>query len=155
MTDKITIGLGLANLPEGVDTEEIKRFIASGGHGCDTYTLAPAPPETMRAAALELILILGAAGSVASIAALLWMAYDKFIALKKRRDEDDGGIYIAIRRPDGSIVDFWIGNTHRDREVFIEEFTTKVSAIQKKDDSEFWAATVAEVEKSAIWVHQK
>jgi hypothetical protein len=152
MTNKISIGLGLANLPEGVDTEEIERFIASGGKGYDTYTLAPAPPGAIRAAALEIMVILSAAGSVASIAALLWMAYDKFIAPKKSRDQDDGGIYIAIRRPDGTLVDFWIGNTHRDRQIFIKQFTTKVSSIQKEDDPEFWTASVADVEKSGDWV---
>lgn len=155
MADKISIGLGLANLPEGVDIEQIKRFIASGGDGHDTYALAPAPPGTMRAAAFDLMLILGAAGSVASIAALLWMAYAKFIGPEKSQYQDDGGIYIVILRPDGTVIDFWIGNTHRDREVFIKEFTKKVSAIQKEDDPEFWATIVAEVEKSGIWEHQR
>jgi len=42
MTNKISIGLGLANLPQGIDTEEIKRFIAAGNSGHSTYILAPA-----------------------------------------------------------------------------------------------------------------
>lgn len=155
MTNKITIGLGLANLPQGVDTKEIEQFIANGGDGYDTYTLAPAPPGTARCAALEITLILGAVSSVITIAGCLWAAYNKFILPKKNRDQDDGGIYIGINKPDGTHVDFWIGNTHRDREVFIEEFTKKTTEICEEDAPDFWAANVTEIEKSGFWIRQK
>ena len=154
MTYKISIGLALANLPEACDAEEIMQFIANSSEDYDTYTLAPAPPGTIRGAAIDIALV-GTAGSIASIARLLWMAYDKFIAQRRRKDQDDAGIYIVIHRPDGTIIEFWIGKTHKDRGKFIEEFTKQVLSIQKEDDPEFWANKVGEIEESETWVRQK
>ncbi|NTW64433.1 MAG: hypothetical protein HGA46_10270 [Chlorobiaceae bacterium] len=60
------------------------QFIDNADGEFETFSLAPKKPGTIRAAAFDYAVILNAAGSVASIAALLWMAYDKFIAPKKR-----------------------------------------------------------------------
>lgn len=117
--------------------------------------LALDPGAPVSGTALDIILLLSVAGSVGSIAALLWMAYDKFIAPKKSSEEDDGGIYMTIRRPDGTVVEFWLGNTHRHRDSFVEEFTEKVMTICREDDPDFWAKAVAEVEQSDRWLRQR
>lgn len=155
MTNDISIGIGLANLPSDVDVAALRRFLAENSDGYELYTLAPAKPGHMRAAAFDIMLVLSAAGSVASLAALLWMAYDKFIAPKKTRDTDSAGIYIGIRNPDDSVTDFWIGNTHRRREIFLKEFELKVTSIREQDDQSFCEESVTEVRESETWIREE
>jgi hypothetical protein len=107
------------------------------------------------ASKVDLTLVLGAVGSVASIASLLWTAYERFIAPKKTSQQDDGGIYIVINRPDGTTETFGIGNTEKDREVFVSRFSKKITEIRDADDPSFWREAVAEIEESGIWIRQK
>lgn len=155
MTNKIVIGLALANLQTNACAKEITDFIASNCENYDIYSLAPASPGSMRCAAFDFMLILKVTREVASVAELIWKAYDKFIAPKKASFKDDAGIYLGIRRPDGTVIDFWIGNKYKDKDIFIHEFTTKITAIQNEDDPNYWNQSAAEVEKSDVWVRIK
>ncbi|MHC4239299.1 MAG: hypothetical protein ACYSUC_06025 [Planctomycetota bacterium] len=154
MTNEISIGIGLANLPSDVDVATLRSFLEENRDGWEVYTLAPPKPGHMRAAAFDIMLVLGAAGSVASLAALLWTAYDKFIAPKKSQDTDSAGIYIGIRNPDDSVTDFWLGNTHKRREIFVKEFELKVTSIREQDDQGFWEESVTEVRESETWIRK-
>lgn len=151
----IVFGVGLANLPNGVDVRALERSLVVDGNEIRTYGLAPSAPGVIRAGALDLTLILSAAGPVASIAALFWTAYEKFIAPKKKSHQDDAGIYVVISRPDGTIEKFWIGNTEKDREVFVSKFSKTITEIRDTDDPSFWRAAVAKIEETGIWVRQK
>jgi hypothetical protein len=154
-SNQIVIGVGFANLPEGVDGDALRRSLICKGGEFQTYALAPAPPGVIRAGGFDLMLLVSAAGSVASMAALLWTAYEKFIAPRKTSQQDDAGIYIVIRRPDGSTTDFWIGKKERDRDVFIRQFTETVAEIHASDDPSFWREAAAEIQETEIWVVQK
>jgi hypothetical protein len=151
----IVFGVGLANLPNGVDVRALERSLTVEGSEIQTYGLATTSSGVIRAAAFDLTIILGAAASVASIASLLWTAYEKFIAPKKTSQQDDAGIYIVISRPDGTVEKFWIGNTERDREVFVSKFSKTITDIRDADDPSFWRGAVAEIEESGIWIRQK
>ena len=155
MANDISMGIGLANLPSDVDSAALKRFLVEESDGYEVYRLAPAKPGSIRGAAFDIMLVFYAAGSVASIAALLWMAYDKFIAPKKSKETDSAGIYISIRKPDGNVKDFWIGNNYKHREVFIKEFESKVTSIREQGGQNFWAESVAEVRESEIWIREE
>jgi len=154
MTNEISLGISLANLPSDVDVATLRKFLEENSDGYEVYTLAPAKPGHIRGAAFDITLVLSAAGSVASLAALLWMAYDKFIAPKKSQDTDSAGIYISIRNPDDSVTDFWIGNTHKHREIFVKEFELKVTSLRKQDDQDFWEESVTEVRESETWIRE-
>jgi hypothetical protein len=156
MSHTTVLGIGIANCPQDVDSAELMQFIDNADGEFETFSLAPKKPGTIRAAAFDYAVILNAAGSVASIAALLWMAYDKFIAPKKKSLYDDAGLYIVIRKPDGSVIDFLIGREYADRDIFIEDFTEKITAIHKSDDDlGFYAESEAEIKYSEIWVRRK
>jgi len=155
MANDISMGIGLANLPSDVDVAALKRFLVEESDGYEVYKLAPAKPGSIRGAAFDIMLIFYAAGSVASIAALLWMAYDKFIAPKKSKETDSAGIYIGIRNQDDSVTDFWIGNTHKRREIFVKEFELKVTSIREQDDQGFWEESVTEVRESETWIREE
>ena len=152
MSKPIALHVALADCGSGVQAEDVWNFIESRGQGFETYQL---DARRVSHAAIEYIVLLGAAGSVASLAALLWMAYDKYIASKKTPD-DAAGIYLAIRKPDGSVVDFWIGKGYQDRDVFIGEFTRTISDFRSsaKADSDF-EKTEQEVRLSGLWIRRK
>jgi hypothetical protein len=156
MSHATVLGIGIANCPLDVDTEGLMQFIDGADGEFETFSLKPKEPGTFRHAAFDYTVILSAMGSVASIAALLWMAYDKFIAPKKSRQYDDAGLYIGIRKPDSSVVDFWIGREHSDKDIFIKDFTAKVTAIHETGgDDDFYSEAEAEIKHTGIWVKRK
>ncbi len=152
MTNEISIGIGLANLPSDVDAAAIRRFFEANSDGYEVYTPKPAKHGHFRAAVFDFMLVLSVADSVAPLAALLWMAYDKFIAPKKPQDKDSAGIYVGIRNPDDSVTDFWFGNAHKRRKIIAREFELKVKSIREQDDKDFWEESVNQVRESETWI---
>ena len=119
----------LANTHGAVDSEAVFTFIESHNDDFETYKLAPPHPGSIRAAALDYMILLNIASSAASIASLLWMAYDKFIAQKKNKN-DIAEIVVIIRKDDGTNEQFWIGHTNKSKEIFIKTFSEKVEIIR-------------------------
>jgi hypothetical protein len=152
MTYEISIGIGLANLPSDVDAAPLRRFLEANSDGYEVYTPASAKHGHFRAAVFDFMLVLSAADSVAPLAALLWMAYDKFIPPKKPQDKESAGIYVGICNPDDSVTDFWFGNTHKHRKVIAREFELKVKYIREQDDKDFWEESVNQVRESQTWI---
>jgi hypothetical protein len=158
MKHPIPLQMALANVKHGVVApDEFYSFIES--HAEDVHTFWLDPEKTrgrVVGAAIEYLVILGAVGSVASIAALLWMAYDKFIGKKKKSEKDDAGLYISIEYPEGTRYNFWLGKDYKDRDIFIEEFTEKVEELQNHPDA---ASKTEEVIASIIhedlWTQRK
>lgn len=70
-TNPIVFGVGLANLPNGVDVRALERSLVVEGSEIQTYGRAPASPGVAHGSAFDVTLILGAAGSVASLASTL------------------------------------------------------------------------------------
>jgi hypothetical protein len=151
----IAIGLALANTRGTVDSEVVFSFIENQASNVETYEMSPPPPGMARAAAIDFIVLLGIVGSVASIASILWMAYDKFIAPKKNKD-DNAGIVIIIRKDDHTNEQFWIGNTDKSKDVFIETFTQKVETIRhSKVPGESTERINEELSVQSIWTRRK
>jgi hypothetical protein len=151
----VAIGLALANTRGAVDLEEVFSFIENQSSNLETYEMSPPAPGMARAAAIDYMLLLNIAGSVASIASILWMAYDKFIAPKKNKN-DNAGIVIIIRKDDGTNEQFWIGNTDKSKEVFIETFTQKIETIRhSKVSGESTERINKELSVQSIWTRRK
>ena len=125
---RVVLNMSLANVGGTVKGHEFYGFIEDNLDSIATYKLEARGRDVC--AAIEYNMILGAVGSVASVASLLWMAYDKFIGSKKKTSGDDAGLYIAIVDPDGTMYHFWLGNEYKDRDIFIEKFTERVEALQ-------------------------
>jgi hypothetical protein len=151
----IAIQIALANTHGSVSAEEVYRFIEAQDGDFTTYQRRPPPPGVMQAAAVDYALVLGVAGSVASIASLLWMAYDKFIAPKKK-DKDTAGIVIILQRDDGSSSQFWIGNMQKSQDVFVKEFSKTFEAVRSSDrDGNSTERIVATLEQRELWIRRK
>lgn len=153
MAKPLAIQLAFANLSGRVDPKSVYRFIESTGGDIETYEL---DSRKVSAAAIDYVLLLGAAGSVASLASLLWMAYEKFIAPTKSTPADQAGIHVALHQSDGSLVEFFIGKEYKDRELFIGDFTSTVTALRESGDSEAHYQEVSvEVKRSGLWIRRK
>jgi hypothetical protein len=130
MKHTIPLQMALANVNQNVDPDEFYRFIEAQADNIRTYWVDPEKARGRHVcAAIEYIILLGAVGSVASIASLLWLAYDKFIGQKKTKG-DTAGLYISIEFPDRNRYNFWLGNEYKDRDIFIEEFSNTVEKLQ-------------------------
>lgn len=135
-----------------MDAQEIYNFIESQAEKIETYQL---DSKKVSKAGIDYIIILNAVGSVASIASLLWTAYEKFIKPAKIND-DTGGLYINIDSQKEGRTEFWLGNTDKDKEVFIQNFTTKISSFQKTESAaQLYEVTELEIKHSGSWIKRK
>ena len=157
MKHPVPLQMALANVKQRVDPDEIYGFIESQAENIQTFWLDPEKARgRMVGAAIEYVALLAAVGSVASVASLLWMAYDRFIAPKKTSEEDDAGLYISIQHPDGTRYEFWLGKEYKDRDIFIEEFTQKVEEIQEHPDTPSnTEKLMASVVQEDLWTQRK
>ncbi len=150
----VAIELAVVNAAGRVQPEGVYTFIEAAAEDIETYILAPPPPGVIRAAAVDFVLILGVAGSIASLASILWLAYDKLIAPQKPRN-GNAGLVLMLRGDDGSLNSLWIGNQYRDRDLFIQKFTAKVEAARNAGSN--GASTervVNQVKFSGHWVRR-
>ncbi len=151
---EVAVGIALANLSGRVQPEQVYSFIESKAGGVQTYQLVP-PPGAVVKAVIDYYMILSVGGSAASIAAVLWMAYDRFIAPTKT-DSSDAGIVVLLRKDDGTSDQFWIGKTDDCQSVFVENFSHKVETIRHADgDGESDERIVDEVRRDRLWVRRK
>ena len=152
---QVAIGIALANTHGSVDAEQVFSFIESYNGDFQTYRLAPPRPGSIRAAALDYMLLLNIASSAASIASLLWMAYDKFIAPKKNKD-DSAGMVVIIRKDDGTNEQFWIGHTDKSKEIFIQTFSARVDNIRHSQLSgQSTEHANEELKIESLWIRRK
>jgi hypothetical protein len=152
---EIAVGVALANLRPGTNPQEVLSFIESNGTDIEVYERVPPPPGTIRAAAIDWTLVLTVVCSVPSLATLLWAAYEHFIASKKS-DLGNAGIVLIVRKDNGMSDQFWIGNTHKNREAFIEDFTHKIESIKHTDVAgESTEHVIEEIRMKSLWTRRK
>jgi hypothetical protein len=152
---QVAVGIALANTHGSVDTEQVLSFIESNNGDFQTYKLAPPRPGSIRAVALDYMLLLNIASSAASIASLLWMAYDKFIEPKKNKD-DSAGIIVIIRKDDGTNEQFWIGHTEKSKEIFIQTFSESVDNIRHSQiPGQSTEQAKEELKIDSLWIRRK
>lgn len=156
MKSPVAIQMSLANVGDLARSEEVYDFIERNAADVKSYVLDASRVKGRIVAAIEYVLILGVVGSVASIASLLWMAYDKFIGNIKKNSDDTAGLYIAIQDPDGTVTHFWLGNEYKDRDIFIEKFTESVELLRDDESvAEHTQQKVQELEADDLMVRRK
>jgi hypothetical protein len=100
---------------------------------------------------LNFYLVLVAIGLVASIVSIIWHAYDHFIASRKS-PKDPAGIYIAVRRPDGTVIDIMVGRDVLTREDLIQRMELIVGEANDPTFQLIHETTISEIEDSDSWV---
>jgi hypothetical protein len=152
--NKVSIGIALANTHKLVDAEQVYSFIESQEGDFETFKLMP-PPGRIFAAGLDYMLLVNIAGSAASIASILWMAYEKFIVPNKKKD-DNAGIFIIIQKDNGMSEQFWIGNTEKSKDIFIQNFSHQIEKIINSEiPGESTSRTNDKLRIDSLWVRRK
>lgn len=146
--NKIPIGITLANCGGEVDAQEVYRFVAGEVTGATAYEFKP---MGIVGAAVDLYLVLGAVASVTSIANVLWMAYDRFIAPKKTRVRDSASLQIIIQLGDVK-VNLTLGEGVSTKQAFIEELEAIVADAKKPEQRSGHASMIQELEESDLWL---
>ncbi|HKP36329.1 MAG TPA: hypothetical protein VJT71_05685 [Pyrinomonadaceae bacterium] len=142
------IGMTLANCG-GVKGDEVYEFIAHNVPGTSAYAFRPKGPAT---AALDFYLVLGAIASVTSIANVLWMAYDRFIAPRKQAANDSAGIYIAVQLADGEVTEIWLGRDVSTKEEFFRRLADLAAEANDPQMRPTHDAKLREIQESDSWV---
>jgi hypothetical protein len=146
--NRIAIGISCSNC-SGIDAAKVYEFLANQSSDYEAYRLRLRPGL---AAALDFYLVLNSAAAVASIARFLWMAYERLIAPKKQRPNDDAGIYIVIRGPDQTLVPMWLGKDVQTQAAFERRFELMVGQAQDPEWRAVQNETIEEIQDAESWV---
>jgi hypothetical protein len=145
---KIPIGITVADCEGEVDAQQVYRFVAGEVTGATAYEFQPLG---IGGAAVDWYLVLGAVASVTSIANVLWMAYDRFIAPKKTRVRNSACLQIIVQRGDGT-VNLTLGEGVLTKQAFIEQLEAIVAEAKKPELRLGHAAKIQELEDSDLWL---
>lgn len=113
----------------------------------DDYCLDPR--GGISAAAIDYVAVLNAAASVATIAGLLWKAYEKWIAPR----HDRGSLYICIDPKKD--LQWMLGETFKDKDSFVADFTHKVEAYIQTDEGKLRFIETSRMVKGRPWTPRK
>ena len=128
MEKKLIIYGALANL--GIDQSEelLFNFFQDNISGIEILKSSRGP-NIKNALDFQALINIGA--DLASIASVIWMAYDKFIKPKKQEDKskNEPFLYIQIKSGNDKFVQFAIGKEYKDKDIFINSFVDKTQQI--------------------------
>jgi hypothetical protein len=149
MSSHVAFRVFVANT-NATNVDEVLDFVES--RSADVSTFRKPPGRGPHMAAGDYLLVLNTAGSIASIAGIIWMAYDKFIAAKKDRDSNAGIIlHLAPSNPDIQI-NFWLGDRQKTQEEFTADFVEQVSAVTDAKDSSYHESIDAVMSGATSWI---
>jgi hypothetical protein len=100
-------------------------------------------------AAVDYVVLLSVVGSVASVASLLWQAYEKWIAPR----HDRGSLYICIDPKKD--LQWMLGEAFKDKDSFVADFTHKVEAYIETDEGKHRFIETARMVKRHPWTPRK
>lgn len=142
------IGITLANCST-VNGKEVYDFIARNVPGTSAYAFRP---KGLATAALDFYLVLGAIASVTSVANVLWMAYDRFIAPKKDCQNDSQAILIAVQQANGELIKIWLGRDVLTKEEFVRQFADLATQVSNPQLRPTHDAKLRELQEDDSWV---
>ena len=144
---EIAIGMTVAGRGNKVDVQEFYDFITNEARGATTYAFNPIG---ITGAAVDFYIVVGAVASVASIANVLWTAYDRFIAPKKPT-RDSVSVHIMIPRGAGTI-NLTLGENVSTEQEFVDQLEGIVADAQIPEVRRGHAIKIRELEQSDSWL---
>jgi len=155
MPSELIVGGALANCGRDAPTDEFLELLVHDMSDLAVFRFRPKPrPGIGAKAALDWQAILGTAADLLAFAGLLWAAYERFV--KPRLERNDAGpkpfLFINLRRPDGTFVQFSLGHEYKDKEVFLEHFTRKVTELRAQPGHEAGNEVLSELSQNEDWV---
>jgi hypothetical protein len=151
---ELIIGGALANCGRDAPTDEFLELLVRETPELAIYRFQPRPRLGIDAkAALDWQGILGTAADLLAFATVLWATYERYVKprLERKALGPDPFLLITLRKRDGSFVQFSIGSEHRDKDIFIEQFTREVQKLREGEDNSDTSATT-QFSRSEDWV---
>jgi hypothetical protein len=142
----------VANAPKETATEFVD-FLARENSDILVYDRAPPPPGTIWAAGFGFEIVRTNIASVASIASLLWMAYEKFVVPKKKSGKESA-IFIDVIMPPHIRVQIRIGGQNDDKEAFVKQFSNTMEKIREIDDPAYNQKIAEVMENTKHWLRR-
>ncbi len=151
MEQQVVISGALANVSGAVTTDELLKFMADRNAEIEFYKLCGAT-----AAAFDWRGIFRDVGAAASIAALLWLGYEKLVEPKKIDPKSNAGVYVVLGDGEEESLRFWLGKDYKDKQIFIREFTREAKRLTGTvDGRQKIKATIEETKESNCWISVK
>jgi len=147
---KLIIRGALANTGSEIKTDELLDFLMNETKDTEFYKLSPTPGMIMNAA-LDWQIILGSTASVITIAQIFWSAYKKFILPLKKKGKQNAFLFVTVENHKRDFAQFTIGQEYQSEEMFIQEFTEKVTEIRHKTDPEEMELKIKETNSIMTW----
>ncbi len=155
MTSELIVGGALANCGQDAATDEFLQLLVREIPDLAIFRFHPRrrPGVDIRAA-LDWQAILSTGANLLTVASVLWAAYERFV--KPKLDRSDGTtkpfLFISLRRPDGTFVQFGLGNEYKNNEVFVEQFTRQVTELRAVSGAGEGPSLLTELIQSEDWV---
>jgi hypothetical protein len=152
MSSALTIGGAFANCGRDAPQEEFLEFLAQETPDLPMFRFVPAPGR-ITAAALDWQAVLGTGADLVAYATVLWAAYERFVKprLGKRDEGHEPFLFVSVRRADGTFAQFSLGREYDDQDVFIDQFSNRVSEL-RSGDGESDEEVLSEVSHQQEWV---
>ena len=116
MTSRIAFRVAVANTKDA-NVNDILDFVES--QSTDATSFRSRPSSGVQMSAGDYLLVFNTMGSIASIAGIIWMAYEKFIAAKKDQNSNTAIVLnIAPEQPEIQI-NFWLGGEQKNKDEFV------------------------------------
>lgn len=155
MTSELIVGGALANCGRDAPTDEFLQMLVRETTDLAAFRFRPRPrPGIGIKAALDWQAILGTGADLLAFAGVLWAAYERYVKPKLEQSEGPQKpfLFINLRRQDGSFVQFSLGNEHKNKEIFIEQFSRQVTELRAVSGTEDQSTLISQISKSEDWV---
>jgi len=107
-------------------------------------------------AALDWQGILSTGANLLAFASALWAAYERYVKPKLDRSDETTKpfLFISLRRPDGTFVQFALGKEYKDKdkEIFVEQFTRQVTELRTISVTRKGPSLLSELTQNEDWV---
>lgn len=154
MTSELIILGALANCGPDAPTDDFLELLICETPDLAVFRFRPRPSSSTRVwAALDWQAVLGTAADLLAFAGLLWAAYERYVKPKlERSGASKPCLFISLRRPDGTSVQFTLGNEYTDKEIFIEQFTRQATELRGTIGTEEGTRVHSDLSQNEDWV---
>lgn len=154
MTVELIVGGALANCGRDASTDEFLQLLIRETPDLAIFRFRPRPRPVDVRAALDWQAVLGTGANLLAFAGVLWKAYEHYVKPKLARSDDTPKpfLFINLRRPDGTFVQFTLGNEYKDKEIFVEQFTRHVTELRAVSGAERDSFLLSELIQNEDWV---
>ncbi len=153
-SELIVVG-AFANCGQDPPTESLLEVLAKEAKDLAVFRFQPKPRPGVRIkAAFDWQAILGTGADLLAFGGLIWAAYERYI--KPKLITASAGqkpfLFVSLRKPDGTFIQFGLGNEYTEKDVFIESFTRQATTIRSSTSDNGSQSLETKISEHEDWV---